>query len=312
VLVPRTSVEPKGGPRPGYHRLARALAPRLPRRARVGLAAALGRRSARWFPAAWAAVRANLARIHPAREAEGREAIARRLFENFAICLADRMALGRGRAAEIWACVDGVDRQEATRRALAAGRGCVCLTAHLGNWELAGRALARLGRPVHVVMAPEPGPEAGALMRPDERDGVRVVRRESPLAAVGLAAALRRGEVVACQMDRATGERTDRRAPFFGTPAAFPLGPFLLAAAVGAPVVPAFCVLDERRRYRLAVEPPIEVRRGAEVEGLATVIAVLERYVGRHADQWFNFFDVWESPDAPPGPSAGAPGDGHA
>ena len=58
----------------------------------------------------------------------------------------------------------------------------------------------------------------------------------------------------------------DALIPFFGRPAPFPLGPFLLARAVGVPLVPAFCVLDLDGRYTVKVVHPIVVRRGANVE----------------------------------------------
>ena len=120
-------------------------------------------------------------------------------------------------------------------------------------------------------------------------------------AAIGFAkkngadpAALRRGEIVAFQLDRTMGGRGDGTVPFFGAPARFPLGPFVIAAAAGAPVVPAFCVLERDGRYRLHVEPALTVSSGAEAAALAAAVAVLERYVARHWDQWFNFYDVWE------------------
>ena len=78
---------------------------------------------------------------------------------------------------------------------------------------------------------------------------------------IELVAALRRGEVVAFQLDRTIGGRGDAVVPFFGAPAIFPLGPFVIAAAAGAPVVPAFCALEPDRSYRLHVEPALSVAR---------------------------------------------------
>ena len=120
------------------------------------------------------------------------------------------------------------------------------------------------------------------------------MRLTSPTVGVELVAALRRGEVVAFQLDRALGGRGDVAVPFFGAPVAFPLGPFLMAAAASAPVVPAFCVLQADGSYRLHVEPALAVSRGGEVEALGAAVATLERYVRAHWDQWFNFYDVWE------------------
>ena len=240
-------------------------------------------------------MRRNLERVHPTRDGAWLDAAVGRVFRNFALCFADLLSLNREPVTGILRHV-AIQGEEHARGAIARGRGCVFVTAHIGNWELAGRLLAALGARVHVVMAPEQDPAVAALLHDAGSDGVRLVRRESPLISIELVAALRRREVVAFQMDRAAGERADCRIPFFKTPAPFPLGPFLLAAAVGAPVVPAFCVLDGRGNYRLSVEPPIEVGRGREIEGLRWAVSVLERYVAGHSDQWFNFFDVWDEP----------------
>jgi lauroyl/myristoyl acyltransferase len=277
-----------------YYRLAAIAAPRLPRPVRKWLAERLGAALVARFPAERAAVRRNLARVHPDREAEWLDAAAARVFARFAVCFADLLSLNRGPRSRLWRHVAGVDGQEPTREALALGRGCVSITAHLGNWELAGRLLAALGRPVHVVMAPEVDPAVGALLDGGGHPGVRFVRLTSPVVGVELVAALRRGEVVAFQVDRALGGRSDAVVPFFGAPAAFPLGPFVIAAAAGAPVVPAFCALQPDGTYRLHVEPALSARRGAEVEALHVSVGILERYVRMHWDQWFNFYDVWE------------------
>ena len=99
---------------------------------------------------------------------------------------------------------------------------------------------------------------------------------------------------MAFQVDRPSGGRGDAPVGFFGAPARFPLGPFVLAAAARAPVVPAFCLLDGGDRYRLSVEPARDVARGGEGEGLAAAVSVLERQVAAHPEQWFTFFDVWD------------------
>jgi len=277
-----------------YYRLAAVAAPRLPRPVRAWLAERLAGVLVTRFPAERAAVRRNLERVHPGRGAAWLDAAVERVFARFAVCFADLLSLNRGPESGLWRHVAGIGGQEPTREALARGRGCVSVTAHLGNWELAGRLLATLGRPVHVVMAPEVDPAVGALLDRGGHPGVRFVRLTSPVVGVELVAALRRGDVVAFQLDRAVGGRGDAAVPFFGAPATFPLGPFVTAAAAGAPVVPAFCVLGPDGRYRLHVEPALAVSRGAEAEALRAAVATLERYVRMHWDQWFNFYDVWE------------------
>jgi lauroyl/myristoyl acyltransferase len=130
---------------------------------------------------------------------------------------------------------------------------------------------------------------------------VRFVPRTHPGIGVQLLTALRRGEVLALQGDRALGTRGDVLIPFFGRPALFPLGPFILARAAAVPVIPAFCVLDRSYRYTMRVAAPIMVERGKEEDAARAWVCILEDVVREHPTQWFNFFDVWRPLGEPTG-----------
>ena len=207
------------------------------------------------------------------------------------MCFSDLITANRdGRPERLLADVEGEHHLAAIARD---GRGAIVLTAHLGNWELAGRLMAlRMGRPTHVVVAPEEDPGVERFLRGGPAP-VRFVSRDEPRAALPLVAALRRGEIVAMQGDRALGTRGDVGVRFFDAEAAFPLGPFLLARASGVPVVSAFCVLDHDRHYTVRVDEPMRVEADGERAALERWVAVLERAVRAHPEQWFNFYDVW-------------------
>jgi lauroyl/myristoyl acyltransferase len=149
-----------------------------------------------------------------------------------------------------------------------------------------------------VVVAPELDPGVERFLRGGPGP-VSFVRLGTPTAMVSLVAALRRGEVVALQGDRALGTRGDTLADFFGAPTAFPRGPFVLARAAGVPVLPAFCLLAPDRRYTVSMAPPLRVTAGEEEMVLARWVATLEGMVRRAPEQWFNFYDVWSAPPAP-------------
>jgi len=132
-----------------------------------------------------------------------------------------------------------------------------------------------------------------------ERDGdVKVIPVSAGALPVEIVAALERGEVVAFHGDRAISDATVR-VPFLGAEAAFPTGPWQLAAATGALVVPAFLLKEGFRRYRFACEPPIEVsaprseRARVLAEHTAAFARLLESILARHPYQWFNFFEFW-------------------
>jgi len=260
----------------------------LPRRMRLGLARRVGHLAPTFLPAERAVVRRTLAVM---TGASGRklDRLTTEVFGEFAMCFSDLISASR-RPARLPAYMGTMQGREHLN-----GRdgAVVSLTAHVGNWELAGRLLSQhSARTTHVVVAVE---EARALERWLRRDdgGLRFVARSHPTISLTLIAALRRGDAVALQGDRALGTRGDVPVPFFGQPAPFPLGPFHLARAAGVPIVPAFCTLDTDRRYALRVLPPMKIVRGGEEEALGTWVKALERIVAEKPTQWFNFFDIW-------------------
>ena len=275
-----------------FYRAATAVATLLPRRARLSVASTLGGLVARACPREAAVVRANLSRVVPDLGAAARARQVRELFGHFAMCVADLLTTNRTAApAHVVGAGEGDEHVQAV---LVNGRSFIVLTAHVGNWELAGRTLVERGggRPVHIVMAPEADPRVERLLRSDDAR-VRFVTLRRPADAVPLVAALRRGEIVGMQGDRALGHRGDVPVEFFGAPAPFPLGPFVLARAAGVPVLPAFCVLGADRRYTVHVQAPLYVARGEEEAGLHRWVQGLASVIARHPTQWFNFFDPW-------------------
>jgi len=280
--------------RVGLYWLAEQLG-RAPRWLRLLLARQLGQLAPRFLPAERQAVRGTLAAVTGASNAR-LDRLTAAVFRDFAMCFSDLISTNCQSGEQLLryvASVSGLDRI-----ATLSG-GIVSVTAHVGNWDLAGRLLATQSeRRTHVVVAPEEVPGLERWVR-RHSDRMRFVSRTHPGVGVQLLAALRRGEVVALQGDRALGTRGDVPIPFFGRPALFPLGPFILARAAGVPVLPAFCVLDRSYRYIVHVAAPIAVERGKEEDAARAWVGVLEDIVRQHPTQWFNFFDVWRPFGAP-------------
>jgi KDO2-lipid IV(A) lauroyltransferase len=275
--------------RPDFYRLAAGLS-WLPRRLRLALARHIGRLAPSFMPAERAAIRKTMTRFTGVTGSQ-LDSLTVRVFTDFAMCFSDLVSTNRQLAAHRTSHVAHV---EGVERLASLSGGLISLTAHVGNWELAGRLLAgRSARPTHVVVAPD---EARELQRWVRRDGegVRFVSRSRPTVSLELVAALRRGEVVGVQGDRALGNKGDVEVPFFGRPARFPLGPFRLSSGVGVPLLPAFCLLDAQYRYVVKIAEPFIAARGEEEAAARTWVAALETIVREHPTQWFNFFDIWD------------------
>src|SRR5512133_2548933 len=188
--------------------------------------------------------------------------------------------------------------------ALAAGTGAILVSPHLGNWELGGLGLADLGYPVNVLTFREPDELFNSEReRLRQERGIRFiyVDREdsSPLAIIEAVNALRRNEVLAILGDRDGSSHTIRM-DFFGRPTNIPVGAAYLALASGAPIIPVF-VLLEKGRYATIMEQPIFFQGGHGLHGsvissgMEKLLAVFERYIRAYPDQWYNYYDFWES-----------------
>jgi lauroyl/myristoyl acyltransferase len=282
---------------PVLYNLVNRLTPLMPRPVRFGLANVVAAFFRRLMPREYAAARANIARIRPDADPVTTARLTRSLFRHFAYYFVDLLSLNR-QSLEIQQRhvhrVHGLERLEAV---LGSGSGFVAATAHLGNWELAGRLLSPFGKTVHVLTAPEQQAAIQRLLREQNNPpSLRFVSNDGAGVFVNLLMALRRGEVVAVQIDRGTGHRSDLLIDFFDAPARFPSGPFILASAASVPVMPFFCLMRPDRLYDIHIGEAIAVARGGEAAALRHMIRVLEHYVAKAPDQWFNFYDVWHLP----------------
>jgi KDO2-lipid IV(A) lauroyltransferase len=181
--------------------------------------------------------------------------------------------------------------------ALREGRGVVIVTGHFGNWDIAAKTLREHGRPINMVMAREGNFSTNQYVRSArEQAGVRVIYSDtSVFSSLNMIRALRRNEIVALQLDRSLGAVGTRLVPFFGAPASFPSGPFILARAAGAPLIPVFIPRLGTRHYAIHIgdrfSVPQETR--ALVRVMAEVVHSFEEIVRAFPTQWFQFAPFW-------------------
>ncbi|HVE70715.1 MAG TPA: lysophospholipid acyltransferase family protein [Thermoanaerobaculia bacterium] len=175
--------------------------------------------------------------------------------------------------------------------------GAIILTAHMGSYDLGAHLFAQTSnRKIVTVRAPEVDPETRRFE--EERLGRTPVQVDfstrSTELAIDLLHALHRGEIVAIQGDRVTPGIATLPATFFGRRTALPSGPFALSMAARVPVYPLFIVRLGRRRYRLVVGEPFDVRRTRDrAEAFETAMArwtrELEKEVRAGWFQWYTF-----------------------
>ena len=214
-----------------------------------------------------------------------------RTFASFAGALGESLATGSKNERPLEPSIEG----GAHLRQLVGGPFIIG-TIHSGGWDVLGALLTGdLQLDTVIVMAHEA--DAGAERLHDEVRGkakVRVVHvGNDALDALPLLGQLRRGGVVAMQLDRTPPGMRTVPVRLFGAEGALPEGPFRLARLARVPLVPIFCARTGFRRYRIEIHPPIRIERddppeatGAAAQSIADRITTFLR---AHPSQWFNF-----------------------
>ena len=180
--------------------------------------------------------------------------------------------------------------------ALAAGRGVVIVTGHVGNWELGAAAIAHRGYPLTVVARRVNDERLNALVA-SVRSGVglRVVDRDDPRFVHALREDLARHRVVALLIDQDT-RGAGVWVPFFGVPARTPPGAAVLALRAHAPVVAVFIERRPEGGHRIRMHDVAEVEGRARdriVALTARMTAAIEAQIRRNPVEWVWWHQRW-------------------
>jgi predicted LPLAT superfamily acyltransferase len=122
-------------------------------------------------------------------------------FLSFSQVLLDRAALFSGAGGEFKFSFDG---EQYIRDAVNQGKGLLMLSAHIGNWEAAGRALHdRIPATMAVAMVKAEADQLAAFLDQKQQRRYSVIALEADGASsLDLLTSLRRGEIVAMHGDR--------------------------------------------------------------------------------------------------------------
>jgi len=192
--------------------------------------------------------------------------------------------------------------------ALSQKKGGVALTAHLGNIEIA-RALSRLkpSLKINAVVFRENARKFNSVIEqinPEFNFNIISVSSFSAALAMTLKEKIEAGEFIVIVADRTSTTIPGRviQADFFGQPANFPMGPFVLASALSCPVYFLLCLKEEKQHFKIIFEQLAEgismkrEERETDLKIYAEKYArLLEHYCKQYPLQWFNFFDFWKT-----------------
>lgn len=180
------------------------------------------------------------------------------------------------------------------------GKGGILVSAHLGNYEMSGALFKRYGSTYNVVMYDG---EADQIKATFDAEGAsrnfNVIAIKDDMSHIyEMSAALNRNEFICMHADRFVAGNRTIKALFLGKEAHFPLGPFILASKLRAPVSFVFALKEHDTAYTFyATKPQVFEGRGmlGATAMLEAYITELEAKLKQYPEQWFNYFDFWKT-----------------
>ena len=233
----------------------------------------------------------------PETTPDRRREIAFRMYRNLGLNVLENLRLAYGSADELLVAAEPNDF-EILRDVLAAGKGALILTGHIGNWELAGFSLRRHGFPVSVVTKEFKGAALeDYVTRMRERYDIHLIPRQNAYRTCRRV--LQDNGVVVFMLDQNMIHAEGVFVDFFGRPACTTPGLAHLSAAAGTPVVPAFCLRTDAGGIRMKVCPPLDPPGGRDKETIreatGTYTRFLEDVIREHPDQWTWIHRRWRT-----------------
>jgi predicted LPLAT superfamily acyltransferase len=190
------------------------------------------------------------------------------------------------------------DGEDELRKMVDGKQGGLLLSAHIGNWEIAGHLLQRLNTQINIVMFD--GEEQRIKEYMDSVTGQRsakiILIKEDLSHIYAIHEALKNNEFICMHADRFLEGNKTLSAILLNKTARFPTGPFLLANTFRVPVSFVFAMKETSLHYHFYASPATIYDRpkaGGPEAMLKDFCAQMEISLRKYPVQWYNYYDFW-------------------
>lgn len=191
------------------------------------------------------------------------------------------------------------DGEEHLHKMVAAGKGGLLLSAHIGNWEIAGHLLKRLQTKINIVMFDGEHQQLKQYLESTtgQRNANIIVVKDNLSHVYEIMEALNKNELVCMHSDRFLPGNKTIETEFLGKMALFPQGPFVLASKFAVPVSFVFATKESLLHYHFfATDGAIykhEEKNSPEFI-LKKFTEAFTQKVKTYPTQWYNYYPFWK------------------
>ncbi|MCX6335208.1 MAG: lysophospholipid acyltransferase family protein [Bacteroidia bacterium] len=193
--------------------------------------------------------------------------------------------------------------EEYLRKMVDEKTGGLLISAHIGNFEMAGYMLERLKTKVNIIMFDaEHENIKDYLATVTNRNYNIIVIKKDNSHIYEINNAFREKQIICIHGDRFLKESKKMSAEFLGEEAFFPTGPFYMAMKYNVPVSFVFAMKENNKSYHFFASPPQYYRQeGLQIKRDQTILRIIKSYINeventirKYPAQWFNYYNFWE------------------
>lgn len=193
------------------------------------------------------------------------------------------------------------DGEENLKEIVELQKGGLLVSAHIGNWEIAGHLLKRLNTRINIVMFDNEHQQIKEYLSSitGKRNVKVIVVKNNDISHIyEITEAFKNNELVCMHADRFIEGNKTLTTDFLGEQARFPLGPFVIAATFKVPVSFVFAMKESSLHYHFFAseiktyeQPSKEARMSQMLTDFTGEMAVK---VKQYPLQWYNYYNFWQ------------------
>jgi predicted LPLAT superfamily acyltransferase len=192
------------------------------------------------------------------------------------------------------------DGEDNLRKIAGLQRGGILLSAHIGNWDVAGHLLKRLETRINIVLFDGEHQKIKQYLEGvTGKPNVNIIVIKNDLSHIyQISDAFKNNELVCMHADRFIEGNKTLTSDFLGEKARFPLGPFLLAHKFKVPVSFVFAMKERPLHYHFFASEIKEYhhleKEAALQKMLSNFSEEMENKVKKYPEQWYNYYNFWQ------------------
>lgn len=177
------------------------------------------------------------------------------------------------------------------------GKGGLLISAHIGNWEVAGHLLKRLKSKINIVMYEVEQEKIKEYLEKIRDRSFNVIFIQDSMSHIyEINEALQRNEFVCIHADRFVEGNKTIEATLLNGKIRLPIGPFVLATTFHTPVSFVFAVKEGVKHFHFFASKAKTYEKGkANIPFIVNdYTRAMEQMIARYPLQWHNYFPYWD------------------